>query len=98
MLQARRLGKELLVGVHSDEEIKDNKGPTVMTLKERYAFKYIYQQYRCGRRAQTVDPVLLQCLGGQCLSMVVKGHTLRTLRHVPSLDLSLRLSLRRSRR
>lgn len=35
MLQARRLGKELFVGIHSDEEILDNKGPTVMTLKER---------------------------------------------------------------
>ena len=35
MLQARRLGKELIVGVHSDEDIMDNKGPTVMTLKER---------------------------------------------------------------
>lgn len=35
MLQARRLGKSLLVGIHSDEEIMDNKGPTVMTLKER---------------------------------------------------------------
>ncbi|RDI85379.1 hypothetical protein Vi05172_g4784 [Venturia inaequalis] len=35
MLQARRLGNELLVGVHSDESIMENKGPTVMTLKER---------------------------------------------------------------
>ena len=35
MLQARRLGKELLVGIHSDESILENKGPTVMTLKER---------------------------------------------------------------
>jgi bifunctional ADP-heptose synthase (sugar kinase/adenylyltransferase) len=35
MLQARRLGKELLVGIHSDEEILENKGPTVMTLIER---------------------------------------------------------------
>lgn len=35
MLQARRLGKELFVGVHSDEEILENKGPTVMTLQER---------------------------------------------------------------
>jgi bifunctional ADP-heptose synthase (sugar kinase/adenylyltransferase) len=35
MLQARRLGKELLVGIHSDEEILENKGPTVMTLTER---------------------------------------------------------------
>ena len=41
MLQARRLGLELLVGVHSDEEIMDNKGPTVMTLKERFVpFKF----------------------------------------------------------
>ncbi|KAI9798301.1 MAG: hypothetical protein M1833_004873 [Piccolia ochrophora] len=37
MLQARRLGTELVVGVHSDEEILDNKGPTVMTLSERIA-------------------------------------------------------------
>ncbi|KAK3171001.1 hypothetical protein OEA41_003085 [Lepraria neglecta] len=37
ILQARRLGKELLVGIHSDEEILENKGPTVMTLKERVA-------------------------------------------------------------
>jgi ethanolamine-phosphate cytidylyltransferase len=35
MLQARRLGKELIVGIHSDQDIMDNKGPTVMTLKER---------------------------------------------------------------
>ncbi|KAI5960608.1 MUQ1 [Candida pseudojiufengensis] len=35
MLQARQLGKELYVGVHSDEEILKNKGPTVMNLEER---------------------------------------------------------------
>jgi ethanolamine-phosphate cytidylyltransferase len=35
MLQARKLGKELLVGIHSDEAILENKGPTVMTLAER---------------------------------------------------------------
>ncbi len=35
MLQARRLGKELIVGIHSDEAILENKGPTVMTLEER---------------------------------------------------------------
>jgi hypothetical protein len=38
MLQARQLGTELLVGIHSDEAILDNKGPTVMTLKERLAY------------------------------------------------------------
>lgn len=35
MLQARQLGDELLVGVHSDESIMENKGPTVMRLDER---------------------------------------------------------------
>jgi ethanolamine-phosphate cytidylyltransferase len=38
MLQARRLGNELYVGVHSDEAILENKGPTVMTLEERLVF------------------------------------------------------------
>lgn len=41
MLQARRLGKELVVGVHSDEEILNNKGPTVMTLAERFVPGYL---------------------------------------------------------
>lgn len=35
MLQARQLGNELYVGVHTDEEIAANKGPVVMTLEER---------------------------------------------------------------
>lgn len=37
MLQARQLGTELFVGIHSDEAILENKGPTVMTLQERIA-------------------------------------------------------------
>ncbi|TVY50725.1 Ethanolamine-phosphate cytidylyltransferase [Lachnellula cervina] len=37
MLQARQLGTELFVGIHSDEAILENKGPTVMTLEERIA-------------------------------------------------------------
>ncbi|KAJ5665613.1 Phosphoethanolamine [Penicillium maclennaniae] len=37
MLQARRLGKELYVGIHSDQAILENKGPTVMSLDERVA-------------------------------------------------------------
>ncbi len=36
MLQARQLGDELYVGIHSDESILENKGPTVMNLQERY--------------------------------------------------------------
>jgi cytidyltransferase-like protein len=36
MLQARQLGDELLVGVHSDKAILENKGPTVMRLDERF--------------------------------------------------------------
>ncbi|RLV93611.1 Ethanolamine-phosphate cytidylyltransferase [Spathaspora sp. JA1] len=35
ILQARQLGRELYVGVHSDEEILYNKGPPVMHLDER---------------------------------------------------------------
>ncbi|RYP92051.1 hypothetical protein DL770_001829 [Monosporascus sp. CRB-9-2] len=37
MLQARQLGNELYVGIHSDEAILENKGPTVMSLQERIA-------------------------------------------------------------
>ncbi|EXJ85054.1 ethanolamine-phosphate cytidylyltransferase [Capronia epimyces CBS 606.96] len=35
--QARQLGHELYAGLHSDEEILQHKGPTVMTLDERVA-------------------------------------------------------------
>lgn len=35
MLQARQLGKALYVGIHSDQAILENKGPTVMSLEER---------------------------------------------------------------
>jgi len=35
--QAKLLGDYLIVGVHSDEEIRKHKGPPVMTEKERYA-------------------------------------------------------------
>lgn len=45
MVQARQLGDELYVGVHSDEAILANKGPTVMNLEERYA---------CGTRKEEV--------------------------------------------
>ncbi|SPN97707.1 related to phosphoethanolamine cytidylyltransferase [Cephalotrichum gorgonifer] len=37
IVQARQLGDELYIGVHSDEDILENKGPTVMTLPERIA-------------------------------------------------------------
>jgi ethanolamine-phosphate cytidylyltransferase len=40
MLQARQLGTELLVGVHSDESILENKGPTVMRLDERCVLQW----------------------------------------------------------
>jgi ethanolamine-phosphate cytidylyltransferase len=33
--QAKQLGEELYAGVHSDQEILDNKGPVVFTLEER---------------------------------------------------------------
>lgn len=37
IVQARQLGDELYAGVHSDEAILANKGPTVMNLAERVA-------------------------------------------------------------
>ncbi|KAK2012186.1 cytidylyltransferase [Colletotrichum eremochloae] len=37
IVQARQLGSELYIGVHSDESILENKGPTVMNLQERLA-------------------------------------------------------------
>ncbi|KXS99807.1 hypothetical protein AC578_8867 [Pseudocercospora eumusae] len=37
MLQSRRFGDELWVGLHNDEDIAANKGPTVMNLAERVA-------------------------------------------------------------
>ncbi|EWY84562.1 ethanolamine-phosphate cytidylyltransferase [Fusarium oxysporum NRRL 32931] len=37
IVQARQLGDELYAGVHSDEAILANKGPTVMNLAERLA-------------------------------------------------------------
>jgi len=40
VVQARQLGDELYCGVHSDEAILENKGPTVMTLRERYGNSY----------------------------------------------------------
>lgn len=35
LLQARQLGDELFVGIHTDEAIAHNKGPVVMKLEER---------------------------------------------------------------
>lgn len=35
ILQAKQLGSELYIGIHTDDEITKNKGPTVMTLHER---------------------------------------------------------------
>lgn len=54
ILQARQLGSELLVGVHSDEAILENKGPTVMTLKERSVHALLL-----GLRLLTPAPALL---------------------------------------
>lgn len=47
MLQARQLGKSLYVGIHSDEAILENKGPTVMSLEERLvALEYLELRQR----------------------------------------------------
>jgi ethanolamine-phosphate cytidylyltransferase len=34
--QAKEMGDYLVVGVHSDNEISKNKGPTVLNNEERY--------------------------------------------------------------
>lgn len=47
MLQAKLLGSYLVVGVHSDEEILENKGPTVMSLRERCVFVSHYFSSPC---------------------------------------------------
>jgi ethanolamine-phosphate cytidylyltransferase len=47
ILQAKRMGKCLVVGVHSDEEITVNKGPPVMTLEERYICPWEVSDCRC---------------------------------------------------
>ena len=41
MLQARQLGTELYVGIHSDEAILEHKGPSVMDLQERFVTYYV---------------------------------------------------------
>ncbi|KOS22647.1 putative ethanolamine-phosphate cytidylyltransferase [Escovopsis weberi] len=40
IVQSRRLGNELYCGVHSDEAILKNKGPSVMNLAERHVTEY----------------------------------------------------------
>jgi len=45
------MGKYLVAGVHSDEEITINKGPPVMTLEERYLLiklLELMEMYVCG--------------------------------------------------
>lgn len=54
-MQARQLGTELFVGVHSDESILENKGPTVMNLKERYIDVPLVKYY--------TDRVQVRCCG-----------------------------------
>lgn len=89
MLQARRLGKELLVGIHSDEAILANKGPTVMTLKERWVM-----HDRLGSSA--ADPPYQRLCRG-CMPMVYTICSLRAICDFPPVDIPLWLPIRRSR-
>ena len=90
MLQARRLGRELVVGVHSDEEIMDNKGPTVMTLVERLVL--------LAAVSVGLAEVAAQHRRRQCVSMGYQVYSLRTVRHLLAMDLPLWLSIRCARR
>ena len=42
MRQAKAMGDYLIVGVHTDEEIKKHKGPPVFTQEERWVFSLNY--------------------------------------------------------
>lgn len=89
MLQARRLGEELLVGIHSDEAILANKGPTVMTLKER---RVTHDQLRLSAADLPYQRFCRRCMP--------VGYTIRPLRaicDVPPVDIPLWLPIRRSR-
>lgn len=72
MLQARQLGKELVVGIHSDEDILEHKGPTVMNLQERYYTSQFDHSYLLTQPEH---------LRRQCLPLVHQNHPTRTLRH-----------------
>lgn len=87
MLQARRLGRELVVGVHSDQDIMDNKGPPVMTLKERW----VDPNFAIAGIADWKQDI---SRGG--LPVVYQLRPLCPVRHCTSLDNALRLLLRSS--
>lgn len=57
--QAKELGDVLVVGVHSDAEIKKNKGPPVMNERERYkmirAIKWVDEVVEASPYTTTVD-------------------------------------------
>lgn len=88
MLQARRLGKELVVGIHTDEEILSNKGPTVMNLKERYDF------FLPSGFCSPLRPAIQSCSGGR-LPLVYQICAVCPICHFLTVDLSLWLLLRR---
>ncbi|KAH0552962.1 hypothetical protein GP486_006841 [Trichoglossum hirsutum] len=79
MLQARRLGSELLVGIHSDEEIMDNKGPTVMTLEER-GFPQLM------RAAGLHDPSRTLPTGQDCYRHVKAAGRFRVVKRTPGIS------------
>lgn len=66
MVQARQLGSELYVGVHSNEEITKHKGDPVMNMKERY-----YQSAHSGYTSQA--DVVLQSRSSRSLSLGYKS-------------------------
>ena len=57
--QAKAMTQYLVVGVHSDAEILNNKGPTVLTQEERYAMveqcKWVNQVVRDAPYLTTVE-------------------------------------------
>jgi len=102
MLQARKLGKELFVGVHSDEAILENKGPTVMTLEERLVWSLLPRSPLPARQSiDSLTSILIsgtQCRCSRGLPLGISVYSLCPICNFASLGVSLWLPVCRSRR
>ncbi|GKT91393.1 ethanolamine-phosphate cytidylyltransferase [Colletotrichum tofieldiae] len=77
IVQARQLGSELYIGVHSDEAILENKGPTVMNLQERhYGCKYVVHG----------DDITSDADGYDCYRFVKEAGRFKVVKRTPSIS------------
>lgn len=79
--QAKMMGDYLIVGVHSDEEITQNKGPPVFTQEERYrmvrAIKWVDEVVEAAPYVTTVEELDKHncdfCVHGNDITMTADG-------------------------